>query len=363
VPSMPGMGPVAGPNAAAESLYYGGLLVVAAALCLVVWLERRRLGPWMGVATGPPAGGAAAARNLLAYLIGGLWLLDAFLQAQPAMVTHFVGGLLAPLTAGQPAPVAALLRLGVEAWRLSPVGSNLLATVVQFLIGAALLFSQDGAPIRRPAVWASLAWALWVWGFGEGFGGVLAGGGALTGAPGSAVLYAAAAALLLAPASVWESGRVWRWASRGVAGLFALSALLQAWPAAGWWGASTFGGYVRAMAAMPQPSWLAAPLAAFGRAVASDPVPWNAALVVSSALLAAAWLVAPASRLTLWASILWTVAVWYLGQDFGVMGGMGTDPNTGAVMLAFWIVWGTRRGRQAEGGAGRRPLDAVGSAP
>lgn len=327
---------------AAEWLFYemaAGLALVTVAVMLGVYRRRRR--------RDVPLEPEAPARQWLIYGLGSLWLLDGLLQAQPSMITRFVGGVLAPLLVGQPAPVAWLIHVGARLWSLDPVVWNVLAVFTQIGMGLGILF---GLPTggRRVALWISLLWGGMIWIVGEGLGGLLVAGGWLTGAPGSALLYMAVAVLLLMRGS---RGTPWlRW---GIVMLFALNGLLQAWPGSFWWG-SGLPGYVQAMAAMPQPSLFSAPLYGVAQGLGAAPAAANGVIVVVLLGLAVLWIIRPRSRAVWWASLIWVFLGWWLGQDFGVLGGMGTDPNTGAIFLlglaaygaeAGWIRWPARSPR------------------
>lgn len=354
MPPMPGMTMVAYPSALAEALFYRSALVAAVATALALIAARG----WLRLAARPDAGAPASPsaryRNTLAVGIGVLWLVDGVLQAQPLMATRFLGGLVAPLAVGQPAPVAAIVQVGVRLWGLSPLWFNVLAALTQLLIGLGLVFSRDGSRLRRTALWLSIAWGLAVWSAGEAFGSLAHDGGPLVGSPGSVLLYIVAAALLLLPRERWDGVRLWRAVPIGFAAYFGLMTLLQALPADGWWRPSGLAAFVAAMARMPQPALAARPLALWALSLHAHPTAWNAAIVASTLALGAAWLARPHSPATLWATLAWTLLLWSFGQDFGVLGGMGTDPNTGAVLLVYALVWGERLGVFGRAGA-RQP--------
>ena len=70
---------------------------------------------------------------------------------------------------------------------------NTIFATIQVLLGLGIAIR----PTVRLALAASIAWSLGVWWFGEGLGGVLAGGASpLNGAPGAVILYALLAVLL-----------------------------------------------------------------------------------------------------------------------------------------------------------------------
>jgi hypothetical protein len=337
MPLMPGMSVANYPPALAISLFYRAVLAVAIALGMILLLAR----PWLkrnlsAEAEADPFA-QAAVRNSLAYWLGGLWTLDGLLQLQPQMATRFIGRFLAPLLQGQPGWVRTIIEAGMHVWQLSPVWFNVGAVLVQLLIGLTLLFSREGAPLRRAALYVSIGWGMVVWACGEAFGSLFSGGGPFVGSPGSVLLYVAAAVLLLLPARLWAEKRLWRGFAYGMAAFFFLMAFLAAWPPNGWWG-SAAASWMYNMAHMPQPSVLAGPLAAFAQSYQAHPVGWNAAVVLSAVILGVLWAVRPRGAVV-WFTIAWTLFVWYLGQDFGVFGGMGTDPNTGGILLLYALLW------------------------
>lgn len=274
-------------------------------------------------------------RRLLVLGLGALWSLDGLLQMQPLMATHFLGGVVGPLLRGEPAPLAAAMRVGVQIWGVNPISWNVAASFLQLLIGLALLAGGLGG-LRRTALWTSMLWGLGVWTAGEAMGGVFVGGGWLTGAPGAVLLYVAGAAAALLPDAPWRDGRLRRAAAAGMGGILLLNALLQAWPAAGFWAPGTLASFVSSMGQMAQPAVLAAPVNALAAAIPAAPALWNLGIVVVLAVLGAGWLLRPGGRILLVATTAWIALTWYFGQEFGVLGGMGTDPNIGAVLL-LWL--------------------------
>ncbi|PSR20258.1 MAG: hypothetical protein C7B45_15720 [Sulfobacillus acidophilus] len=275
----------------------------------------------------------------LAWGIGGLWILDGFLQAQPLMVTRFVGGVVAPLIIGQPLPLAFLIELGSRLWTIHPVLGNAFATWLQITIGLLILLGGTGR-WRRIGLWLSIGWGLVVWVFGEALGSIFVNGSWVAqGSPGSVLFYVLAAVLLLLSPTLWQSHVVSRMIRWGFVGLWTLSALLQAWPGSGWWTANSLSVYELSMAQMAQPSVIAAPLYWWSSAIHAHPLFWNGLLVVTFLFLAALWLFRPRLPLTWWVTATVVFLTWWLGQDFGVLGGMGTDPNSGIVALLGLLVY------------------------
>lgn len=137
--------------------------------------------------------------TILTRTLGGLWLVDGILQLQPAMFTvAFVDNVLAPNLQGQPDFIKGIVSSGIASFSSHIIWFNLGAALIQILIGALLISAPQNDRLRRFGLWLSVAWALIVWIFGEGFG-ILATGSATfyTGAPGAALLYLILALFLL----------------------------------------------------------------------------------------------------------------------------------------------------------------------
>jgi len=130
-------------------------------------------------------------------MLGLLWLLDGALQLQPFMFgPGFAHQVIAPAAEGQPGFVAVGVHWAVGLISTQPVLWDYLFAVAQLLIGLGLLVR----PTVRPALIASVAWALGVWYMGEGLGGLASGhADMLTGAPGAVLLYAVLAAAAWPP--------------------------------------------------------------------------------------------------------------------------------------------------------------------
>lgn len=322
------------PSLSVLSGFYTELLFVIVAVVLLgldIWLLAR----WHPNLQSP----VPVWRTRLRIGLGALWIMDGLLQAQPGMVTRFVGGLVAPLVGGQPRLLAAAIEAGVRLWGVNPVQANVFAAFIQLLIGVLLVTAGEAAPARI-GLWVSLVWSAIIWIFGEGLGGIFVGGNWLQGAPGSASLYAAAAVLLLVPADLWTRNRAREAFRFGMAGLFSLAAFLQAWPPSGDWTATGLYSFSLSMAEMAQPHVAAVPEYIWASLLRLHPILGNGAVTALLAGLAVLWLVRPSSWALWWATVGFTLLTWWLGQDWGVFGGMSTDPNTGAILLVLLFAYG-----------------------
>ena len=273
-----------------------------------------------------------------------LWILDAGLQLQPAMFTRaFTGNVLynAALMY-QPAGLETILYqvAAIEAAHL--VALTILIASVQLLIGAGLLSSR----LSRPALLVSVIWALLVWTFGQGLG-FLATGTAMIefGAPGSALMYVAIAALAWprsAPAGASPARDLlgpWLWS-----GYWALGALLHLplrFPA----GAVL--AYNLQTAAQLQPGPLQPVDYHLARYADSHSLPISVSLAALELALALGVWPSRWRRPTLAIGLLLTAAFWVLGEAMGgILGGLGTDPSTGPVVAILALSLWAPRGHQ-----------------
>src|ERR1700722_482595 len=137
-------------------------------------------------------------RRALQLGLAALWLLDGVLQYQPLLYTKAFAQSLAAGAGGNPAVIARPITWDATLVEHHLVLLNTIFATIQLLLGVGIAFR----PTVRIALAASIAWALGVWWFGEGLGGVLNGGASpLNGAPGAVILYA------LLPVLLWPAGR------------------------------------------------------------------------------------------------------------------------------------------------------------
>lgn len=293
-------------------------------------------------------------RRALQLALAALWLLDGVLQLQPFMFTPAFGGqFLAAAAHGNPAPVASSI-----GWLAQQVAhhaglANTLFAFCQIGIGLGIAWRRS----LRAALAASVCWALAVWWFGEGLGGLLTGAAdPVTGAPGAALLYAMAAVLLWPvlgdrtpagtavvrrPAGPAPAAALW-------VALWGSFAWLALWPANR--AADGLSARVAGAAAMA-PGWVGWLDRSLAGGLAGHGLEASVVLAALFVVVALAVLVPPAiARPLLVLAIVVALAFWILGQSFGgVMMGQGTDPNSGPLLVllaaAYWPV--------------RRPRDAV----
>jgi hypothetical protein len=286
-----------------------------------------------------------SARRLLRIGFGVLWLFDGLLQAQPGMPGGLLPGVVAPAAQGSPGWVLHLVAWGAGSWSRHPVQAAAGVVWLQSGIGLYLLSAARGRWSRLAGL-VSAAWGLVVWVFGEAFGSLLAPGLSwLTGAPGAALLYSVAGALLALPEYRWRDPRLGRGLLRACGLLLAGLAVLQAWPGRGFWQGRLHGrpgslaAAVDSMAVMRQPASLARLISGFGSFVGNHGFAVNLVAVTVMAATGSALLLLTRRRavvrVTVLVVIVFCLANWALVQDFGFFGGLGTDPNS---MLPFSLL-------------------------
>jgi len=322
-------------------------------LLLVAWAAAR------AATTGSPAaalrGGPGAAgqtrreprgRRVLRVGFGVLWLFDGLLQAQPQMAGGLADQVIRPSAATSPGWVRHLVDWGVTVWDYHPVSAAAAAVWIQVGIGLWLIVAVHGRSVRIAGL-AGVGWGLLVWVFGEAFGGIFAPGlSVLFGAPGAALIYAAAGALIALPERAWDGPRLGRSLLAGTGVFFLGMALLQAWPGRGFWQGTLHGkpgslaAMIQDMAGTSQPHQVEAVVSGFASFTAAHGFAVNLVVVIALAvagagLCAATFLAnrrAPAaSRLALLAAgaaAVFCLADWLLVEDLGFFGGLGTDPNS-----------------------------------
>jgi len=323
-------------------LHQGVIAAVIVVALLLLWGASRN---WVPASARAAAEAEPAARRVLRIGFGLLWVFDGILQAQPQMPGGLPAQAIEPAAASSPGWVQDIVGAGGAVWSNHPIQLASAAVWIQLGIGLWLLVAVRGEWSRAAGL-ASVAWGLVVWIWGESFGGILAPGLSwLTGAPGAALLYCVAGALVALPARAWLTRRTGRLLLAG-AGLFFLGmAVLQAWPGRGYWQGTidgqpgTLAGMVEQMTQVSQPRVLERIVAAFGAFDAAHGFAVNLFAVTALAVAGVGLLTGRRRvvRASVVAAGVLCLAVWVLIQDFGFFGGLGTDPNSmipTAILLA-----------------------------
>jgi hypothetical protein len=291
-------------------------------------------------------------RRDLQIALGVLWLLDAALQAQPFMFTRgFAVELIGGVGEGQPGVVSGPVHLASLLVAAHPVAWNVVAVAIQLLIGAGLLVGRTA----RFALAASIGWALGVWYVAEGLSGLASGHASmLTGAPGSALLYAILAA------AAWPRGGSEQapasWLVPAWVLLWVLGAAFQLLP-----GQNSGQGVAGLLTASAEgaPRWLAGLDTSLASWASHNGLLAVAALSASELLVGVGALSRRTRTWAVTAGFVLSIAIWVFGQDLGQLySGRATDPNSGplfALMAVVLLARFRRLPRQGSPRGGSRP--------
>ncbi len=298
----------------------------------------------------PPAAGRRALRlppvttRGIQIALGALWLLDGLFQFKSFMYTHgIITEVFAPAAEKQWSIVGGPMKTFDAFYGHDLTLWNTLAGEIQVAIGLGLMLSRKTV---KPALLVSFGWALVVWWFGEGFGGLTSNTmpSPLMGAPGAVILYAIIGLLVWptdkdtgrSPADLGPLG------DRG--GLFAWSALWAL--SAGLWLANVNRAkdatheMIKAMAA-ESPHWLAKFQNSVGGHTQGHGTTIAVVLAIVSLAVAVGVWWTPLRWPALIVGIVLSLAYWVLGQDLGgpFWAEGATDFNSGPlfVLLAFTL--------------------------
>jgi hypothetical protein len=281
-------------------------------------------------------------RRGLQICLGVVWLVDAVLQFQPFMFgPFFVTQGIEPASDGNPAIVA-----GPATWvshlmlRHIAIYNATFATI-QLLLAVGILWHRT----LRPALAASIAWALFVWWFGESLGGILIGGSPLAGVPGAVILYALIA-ILLWPTARTPAGQRVSPATSGPLGARAAQLLwFVLWASFSYYlllPANRSPGAISGIFSVTdgQPGFIASIMNAMSNLAGQQGLEISVVLAVMCAIVAvsvfAPRVIRPALILAMALGLLFWIA-----EGFGsIFTGQGTDPNTGPLLIllaaCFW---------------------------
>jgi hypothetical protein len=273
--------------------------------------------------------------------LGLIWLLAGVLQFQSFMYTHgIISEVFAPAAEKQWSIVGAPMKTIDSFYGHDLTLWNTLAAEIQCAIGLGLILSKRTVKV---ALLASFGWALAVWWFGEGFGGLTSTTlpSPLMGAPGGVILYAIVGLL------VWPTGKRGGH-SPAASGLLGDRGGLCAW--SGLWALSAAlwlvnvnraKGATEAMIkgmAEASPHWLAT----FQNSIAGDAHGHGTAIAVVLAIASVAVAVGvwtPLRWPALAAGIAISIAYWVFGQSLGgpFWIGNATDVNAAPVFVLLAV--------------------------
>jgi hypothetical protein len=298
-------------------------------------------------------------RRSLQLVLATIWLLDGILQLQPFMFTRQFGTtMLAPMAERNPGPVAHSISWAAHVIANHSVTTDASFAVIQILLGLAIAWR----PTVKAGLVASIVWAVTVWWFGEGLGGVVAGtANAVSGAPGAVLLYAVLAVVL------WPSDRI-AGASFQAARAVGEHVARLLWVAL--WGGlalvAVLGSNrspeglrheVQRMSA-GEPRWLASLDQRVANLLSHRGLGVSIALSVVLAVIAlSVYLPFRPARMAVGLAVAVAVVIWILGENFGqVFSGSATDLNSGPLLALFALTYWRRRSQASPTAETRRSL-------
>ncbi|HTZ91780.1 MAG TPA: hypothetical protein VMB74_05245 [Streptosporangiaceae bacterium] len=286
------------------------------------------------------------ARRWLQLGLAAIWLLDGILQFQSFMFTNGFSQMLAGTAPGNPAVIADPINWTSRLITDHPVATNTTFAAIQVLLGLGI----GNRRTVKVALAASIAWALGVWWFGEGLGGILSGSASpVNGAPGAVIIYALLAVLLWPVAGDQDDAHPAPFvAARPVGPALAKAAWLILWGSLAYFAVTaanrTAQGLHDMVAGMAsgEPGWLAAVNRAAASLLNNHGLTASIILAVLLAVIAVGvFLPVSLARATIILAIVLALAIWIAGQDLGtILAGGATDPNSGLLLAllaaAYW---------------------------
>ncbi len=286
------------------------------------------------------------AQRILRLALAAIWLLDGVLQYQSFMFTKAFSQMIGATASGNPGVIARPIGWNASLTEHHLVALNATFATIQLLLGVGIAYRHT----VRLALAASVVWALGVWWFGEGLGGVLSGAAdPVNGAPGAVILYALLAVLLWPADRRVEPGvRAPFVAARAVGAPAARALWLVLWGSLAYFALTPANRAPTALHDMVagitdgEPGWLAALDSRAASLLGHSGLAASIGLAVALVVIAlGVFLPPPAARATLILAIVVAAVIWVVGEAFGtILTGGGTDPNSGPLLallaLAYW---------------------------
>jgi hypothetical protein len=281
-------------------------------------------------------------RRKLQLALAGIWLLDGLLQFQAFMFTKGFAQMLAGTAPGNPSFIAEPITWAARIISDHATAANTAFAFIQVLLGLGIALR----PTIRIALGASIAWAIAVWWFGEGLGGILNGGASpANGAPGAVIIYALLAVLLWPPRHERPASFV---AGRSTGPVPAKVLWLVLWGSLAYMALLPATRAPKALSSMisgmasGQPGWLAGADNHLASFLASRGGAAAVVLAVILAVIALGVLIpSPAAvKAVLALAIITAAALWVAQGLGGILAGGATDPNSGPLLallaLCYW---------------------------
>ncbi len=285
-------------------------------------------------------------RRGLQICLGLVWLVDAALQFQPYMFgPFFVTQSIEPASAGNPAIVVSSTTWASDVMLRHIAVYNAVFASIQLLIAVGLLWRRT----VKPALAASIVWALFVWWFGESLGGILIGSSPLTGVPGAVILYALIAVLLW-PADRPRTSRTSSPATRGPLGATAANLLwLILWGSLGYYLLLPGNRSPDAISGIfsvtdGQPGWITSLMNGLSGLAGQRGTEISVVLAVCCAVAAVGVFGIRVIRPALILAMALGLLFWAAEGFGGILTGQGTDVNTGPLLVLLAACYWPARG-------------------
>ena len=173
--------------------------------------------------------------NTIRLVLGILWIVDGILQFQPEMPYGFLSVVIEPsIQAINNVGVEKFLMIAYNIWLLHPFQFDALSGSLQIFIGVAYLLNRSTKALKYIS-FISIIWAIVIWIFGEGFGGIPESGvSLLTGFPGSALIYIILAVPYISP-KLGNIKNLQKYFTYTVSAIFLIGGILQIIPGNTFW--------------------------------------------------------------------------------------------------------------------------------
>jgi len=281
-------------------------------------------------------------------VLGLLWLLDAVLQAAPALFTaDWWRTDLAQSVMGEPMPITHSIFWAVNIIAAHPVLWNSVFVAAQVAFGLALVAGR----FDRVAILASIPWALAVWWVGEGLGTIPTGFALLAaGSPGPVLLYPLIGILAWPTRQRPREKFSYETARSAVCQRTGLTVWLVLWAGQALlqipWSIPT----ARVFAAnveeysQGQPGWLGAVARMTTTVTVHHAVTLSIGLAIAQVAIGLGVFVPQVRRFALTAAIVLSLVFWFAFQYLGgIAGGDATDPGSAPLMIllavSLWPSW------------------------
>jgi|GEM_PF-159733 len=266
-----------------------------------------------------------------------LWILDGILQMQTSMPFGLPTSVVKPSEAGSPLWLQHLVNDTLVIWERHPITDATGIAWIQLGIGLFILLAPTGLALRIAGATSAL-WAFWVWIFGESMGSIFAPHPSwLFGTPGAASLYFLGGILLALPNRYLLLPSHQKLLAKIAGAYFLVMTVIQIWPDNGYWDGKVnnhnlgqLANQVHQMSLMNQPGWIKSLLGSGTHFLAGNSFVINLIVIGVLGFTALSFMTVYKNlwRYSLILLSILTIITWIFFQDFGFIGGLGTDPNS-----------------------------------